>query len=278
MNKLKAPITYFGGKFYLAQEIIKLFPEHKTYCEVFAGSGQVLFAKQPSSIEIYNDLESKVVNFYRVLRDKDKYQELIRLLSLTPYSREEFYNCRDTLENEQDDIQKAWLFFITARQSFASKQDSWGFVVTDSNANMASQVSKYLSSINLLPVIHKRLQRVQIENKDFKDIIKNYDTKDTLFYCDPPYLSEVRQTFNDYKHEMSYEDHVELIELLKNIEGKAILSGYDNELYNSLLECSWDKKEFDIMLSCEHTKDLVTRQRRTETLWFNYQEPQLSLF
>lgn len=91
---MKSPISWFGGKYYLAHKIIKLFPPHSIYVEPFGGAAHVLFAKEPSPVEVYNDIDSGLVNFFRVLRDPKSFGELALLCSLTPYSREEYYYFR----------------------------------------------------------------------------------------------------------------------------------------------------------------------------------------
>lgn len=87
------PFAWYGGKEALAPRLVSLLPKHDVYCEVFGGSGALLFAKAPSRLEIFNDLDSGVVNFFRVLRNAEQFQELVRALKLTPYAREEYYQC-----------------------------------------------------------------------------------------------------------------------------------------------------------------------------------------
>lgn len=266
---MKPVIAWYGGKWVLSKqilEIINLFP-HLTYVEAFGGGGTVLLVKAPSKIEVYNDINSDIVNFYRVLRDKQKFEELKRFVSLTPYSREEFHNFKFRAPGD-DDVTWAAKWFVVARQSFSGHWGhSWAFSTTESNRGMSHRVSAYLSAIDRLEDVHKRLSMVQIENSDFRKIIKNYDRETTLFYLDPPYIHEKRGK-DHYQNEMTDEDHEELVELLLKIKGKAILSGYDNEIYRRLEEAGWQKKTFGYMMPASRS---VKGSRRTviEVIWFS---------
>ena len=238
---MKSPIKWFGGKFYMLSELLPMIPSHRHYVEVFGGGGQLLFAKTPSLIETYNDLDSRLVNFFRVLRDKEKFAEFHRQVSLVPYSREEYYSFRDTYDETEDEIEKAVKFFCVARMSFGGKWGvgGWGFQIADGSSN----ASKMIASIKALPEIHKRLLAVQIEHLDYKKLIKYYDSPETFFYLDPPYVASTRRN-GGYKHEMTDEDHQNLVAILLGIEGKAILSGYNSDLYSPLLQAGWERKDF----------------------------------
>lgn len=231
---LRSPINWFGGKGNMVAKLLKFIPSHKIYVEVFGGGASLLFAKEPSPVEVYNDIDSGLVNFFRVLRDKDKFQEFYRKVCLTPYSREEYNYCRSTWEDCDDEVERAYRWFIVARMSFSGEfGHSWSFGVKFSRKGMASKCSSWLSIIDKLPDIHERIMRVQIEHKDFRDLIKTYDTKDTFFYLDPPYVPETRRS-GKYKHEMTDKDHEDLVEILLTIKGKAMLSGYANIIYKRL--------------------------------------------
>lgn len=193
MSKLRSPIRYFGGKGNMTSKLLKLMPPHHTYVEVFGGGASLLFAKPPSPVEVYNDIDSDLVNLFRVLRDTDKFDRFYRLAALTPYSREEYYFCRDTYEQVEDDVERAYRFFVVARMSFSGdRKGGWKLSVTADKGRMAGTCSGWLSTIEGLPQVAARLMRVQVEHYDFRLIFKIYDTPDTLFYCDPPYLPETR--------------------------------------------------------------------------------------
>ena len=236
---MRSPIWWFGGKGPMTAKLLKLIPPHRIYVEPFGGGASILFAKEPSQIEVYNDLDSGLVNFFRVLRDPKKFEKLHRLVYLTPYSREEYCFCRDTWQQCEDDVERAYRWFVVARMSFSGRfGSSWSFGVTKSCRGMAGKCSQWLTTIEYLPEIHRRLMQVQIEHRDFREIFKIYDTPDTFFYCDPPYVPDTRRG-GQYKHEMTLQDHQELVEILLQIKGKVILSGYSHAVYAPLEQNGW---------------------------------------
>jgi DNA adenine methylase len=230
----------------MAKKIVPLIPPHHTYVEPFGGSAAVLMAKPPSPVEVYNDLDSGVVNFYRVIRDEKKFERLIFLASLTPNSREEFNHFKDTWENVEDDVERAYRWFVVARQSFGGYfGKAWAVEVTTSTYGMVSSCAAYLSALERLPEIHKRLRRVAIEHYDFRKIFDIYDRPETFFYIDPPYVGETRKS-GKYNHEMTLDDHRDLVNILLNLQGMAFLSGYYHDVYLPLEEAGWERLEFNI--------------------------------
>jgi len=276
-RKLTSPLKYYGGKGFLLNKLLPMIPEHKTYVEVFAGSAKLFFAKPVSQIEVINDLDLGVTNFYQVVQDENKFQKLFNLLSLTPYSRGEFFRCRDTWKDAPDDVHRAHRWFITMRMSYAAAGKSFSFSKTSTSRGMAQCVSAYLSAVNRLPEIHERLRgRVQFDQGDFRKIIKRYDASDTFFYLDPPYVHSTRKTTNDYAHEMADQDHKDLVQILLEIKGKAILSGYANPIYSPLEDAGWERHEFSVPCTapaCSSTNgsqpngSVKKRQSRTEVVW-----------
>jgi len=272
---MRGPIPWFGGKGNMTAKLLPLLPQdHHTYVEPFGGGASMLFAKRPSPVEVYNDLDSGLVNFFRVLRDPDRFEEFHRKVSLTPYSREEFYFCRDTWAD--DDIERAYRFFVTARMSFSGDMGGgMSTVITTSSRGMASTCSKWLSIIEQLPQISERLLRVQIEHQDWRVILERYDTERTLFYLDPPYVHSTRKA-GKYAHEMTDEDHAELVERLLNIKGMAILSGYASEIYVPLQDAGWMRENWKTACSAagktrasglQGKGSALKKQPRTETVW-----------
>lgn len=239
MTKLNSPLSWYGGKYRMVDLLLTeiLAIPHKTYVEGFGGAGHVILNKPMGQVDVYNDLHGGLVNFFTVLREQP--DELQRILALTPYSRQEFTACLDWA-NAPTPLEKARRFYVVVRQSFGSKQETWSHARTTIRRGMSATVSKWLTNIEVkMPAVVARLRQLQVENLDFTDLINRYDTPDTLFYLDPPYVPSTRVALNAYTHEMTYADHERLIDILKNIKGKAVLSGYENELYNSL---GWAKK------------------------------------
>ena len=244
-GRLRSPMWWFGGKGKMVKKLLPLIPQHKIYVEVFGGGASILFAKEPSPVEVYNDLNSDLVNFFRVLRDPQKFAEFHRLVSLTPYSREEYNFCRKTWESCEDDVERAYRWFVVARMSFSGHfSNSWSFVVTKSSRGMAAGVSGWLSSIDMLPEIHGRMMRVQIDDDDFRMIIPRYDTPDTCFYMDPSYVPETRKSQDVYKYEMTLQDHQDLVAMLLDVKGAVILSGYRHDVYTPLELAGWTRHDF----------------------------------
>ncbi len=285
-RKVRTPITWFGGKGQLVGKLVEYVPPHKYYVEPFGGGASLLFAKKPSGFEVYNDLDEGLFNFFRVLRDKDKFKEFYRKVCLTPQSRNEYEFCRKTWQNEADEVERAYRWYIVARMSFGgSFGGGWGFNVKALTRNMSGAVSGWLSIIDLLPEIHERVMRVQIENKDFRDIFKLYierwSYKDSFAYLDPPYVPYTRRE-GGYAHEMSIEDHRELVELLLSHEEncKYMVSGYENEIYEKLEKNGWKKVTWDVPCNAVGKTYLAgivgegatfsKKQRRKECIWMNY--------
>jgi len=272
---MRSVIKYFGGKGLMIDKLLNLIPDHLTYVEVFGGAASLLFAKKPSKIEVYNDIDSDVVNLFRVLRNEEDFKEFQKLANLTPYSRENFYYCRDTLLSTTNKIERAYKFFVVMRQSFSGTGENWGFDVKSYRGVLPTNVLSYLSAVKRLPEIADRILRVQIEHDDFRKIISRYDTERTFFYLDPPYLPDTRRD-GGYKHEMTIEDHKDLLKLITNIKGKVLLSGYDNELYQNYLK-NWHKIDFRVSTSVplrkkeEKEENNFEENFRIETVWMNYE-------
>ncbi len=278
MRRLRSPIRWYGGKYFMVKKLLLLLPPHHIYVEVFGGGAQLLFAKPPSPVEVYNDIDSGLVNFFRVLRDPRKFERFYRLVSLTPYSREEFYFCRDTWQQCKDDVERAYRWFVAVRMSFSGHSNSWSFSVSQSRRGMTATASRMLSLIEMLLEIHQRVMRVQIEHRDFRDIFPLYDAPETLFYCDPPYVPETRKLRKAYPHEMTLEDHKDLVAILLNIQGMALLSGYRHPVYEPLEQAGW--KRFDFPYPCNAVGRVRTarlqgkgvikaKQMRTESVWIS---------
>ena len=263
---IKPPIGRHGGKYFLACSIVEQFPEHHTYVEPFGGAASVLLNKVSSAVEVYNDLDEKIARLFRVLRENGK--ELQRKLVLTPYSEVEFI---DALEPSTDEIEQARRDFVRWKFSFAGRRNSFSYGMYQSRRGMCSLVASYLSSIDEhLPDIVERLREVQIVNRPAFDVIEKWDSPDTLFYCDPPYLPTVRAkgSCEIYDYEMSKEDHISLADILKRCKGKVVLSGYPSILYSKLYS-SWRRIVFDV---ANHAANTKTKARKSECLWMNYGE------
>ena len=265
---MRSIITYYGGKGYSWRRIIPHFPPHRTYAEPFGGAANVLLNKPPSAVEVYNDIDSNVVTIFRALRDSP--DELRRALELTPYSREEYVRCLGPLDG-LDDVETYEGWKLRYRQVFGGLGQTatpgrWSYSVAKSSRGMAGEVSKWLSTIDaVLPAVVERFRRVQIENLPWQEIIRRYDTPETLFYCDPPYMLSTRNSHGEYAYEMTLEEHRELAEVLNGVKGHVVLSGYASPEYDEWYR-GWKRVEFDATLFARQDRQR-SRDKRTEVLW-----------
>ncbi len=257
---------WYGGKFSHLDFLIPLIPDNAThFCDVFGGSAAVLLNLKPYPVETYNDLDSELVNYFQTLRNQGP--KLIKAIGLTPFSREELVRAC-TPEKNLTRLERARRFYIRARQTRTglaqtSSEGRWAHCVLTSRAGMAGAVSRWLGSIEGLPEITQRLQRVQIENAPALEVIQRYDTPETVFYLDPPYVHAARGDAAAYGFEMTDQDHIELAAVLNRIRGRAVLSGYRSDLYEDLYS-GWrrvDAKE----RNCHSV-----RKPRQESAWMNF--------
>lgn len=265
-RKKQIAFGWYGGKYSHLDWLLPLLPESRHFCEPFGGSAAVLINRKPAPVETYNDLDGDLVNFFRVLRERK--DELIEQIGLTPFSRKEFELAIDAQSNEIADVERARHFFIRARQvrtGLAQRASSgrWAHCKLSSRAGMAGAVSRWLGSVEGLSEVAQRLLRVQIEHASAIEVIQRYDSEQTLFYCDPPYVHASRGDTKAYKYEMSDNEHIELANVLRSAEGKVALSGYECDLMDELY--------FDWYVTNAPVKKIYsTKQPRQETLWTNY--------
>lgn len=258
---------WYGGKFSHLDWLLPLLPKCHHYCEPFAGSGAVLLNREPSPVETYNDLDGEVVNFFRVCRDQS--EELLKAIALTPFSREEFATAC-TLDPSLAPLERARRFYVRARQVRTGLAQSatigrWGNCKNTSRAGMSGIVSRFMGAVEQLPEIALRLLRVQIENRPALDVIRLYDSRGTLFYCDPPYVHDTRGDSKAYRFEMSDDEHIELARVLNKCKGMAAISNYDCKLMDELYPCPrWNK-----IVNRPRTNH-ATKGQRMEVLWTNY--------
>ena len=263
---MKSLLRYPGSKWNLANAIVSLLPEHKSYLEPFFGSGAVLFNKQSSPIETVNDLNLDVVNLFSMVRDRP--EELAEKLLLTPYSRK-IYDDAFT-EQPADDLERAVNFVIKSFMSHGFRTIEKSGWKNDINGREKAYAVRHW---NDLPAIIQdmtlRLKQVQIENRPALELIKRFDKEDVCMHIDPPYVLSTR-TRKQYSFEMEDSDHIELLDTILDSKAKILISGYDCDLYNSKLK-DWQRLEF----SATAEKGL----KRTEVLWLNYEpQGQIELF
>lgn len=272
----KIAFGWYGGKFSHLGWLLPLLPDAHHYCEPFGGSAAVLINRNPAPIETYNDIDGEVVNFFKVLRDQK--DDLLQAIGLTPFSREELRIAVDRNVVGLTDLERARRFFVRARQvrtglAQTASEGRWAHCRLTSRAGMAGAVSRWLGSVEGLSEIAQRLLRVQIENAPAHEVITRYDTLDTLFYCDPPYVHESRSDTSAYAYEMTNSEHIELARLLHGVKGKVAISGYYSPLMNDLYQ-DWTPIESPPKKAhSTNTRPDSVKQERTEVLWVNYLPP-----
>jgi len=267
------PLKYHGGKDYLAEWIIAHYPPRESwthYCETHAGGLATLFEHDYEGIsEAVNDISCGLSNFWSVLREPDCFEMFRRLVETTPFSERVFEGLVDGTPSKPLDVEAAWVFFVRFRQSRQGIGRSFATLSKRrTRRGMNEQVSSWLSAVEGLPEAHKRLKRVVICNADAIDFIKREDSERTFFYVDPTYLHETRSAPKIYKHEMTQDQHGDLLMALDEIEGKFLLSGYPSQMYSDWASAvGWksDSKEIDNKASSSETKE-----KKTEMLWYNY--------
>ncbi len=255
-------VKIHGGKYYQHHHLIILFPfTYHSYIEPFIGGGSILLNKEPNDIEIINDIDNNLFRLYLIVRDSS--DEFIERLNSLEYSLETFtYYLNLKVVNPID---------VAIREYVVRRMSRGGLMKSFCWANRLrggkpSEINSWQSAINQLPIISKRLKKVQIRNTNALRVIQEYDNKDTFFYCDPPYLPATRVSRKAYSHEMTQQDHIDLAGVLNSCKGKVLLSGYNSDLYQELYS-SWYKSEYTIV---NHSSQKKTKEKKIEVCWSNY--------
>lgn len=260
---MKPALTYYGGKQKLAPVIVPLIPEHTLYNEPFCGGAAILFAKEPSTIEVLNDTNTELVNFYKIV--KQDYVSLEKKIRITLHSRRQHADASVVYNNPHlfSELDRAWAVWVLASQSFASIIDgSWGYDKTNKNTTTKKIINKGLLFNEDYAI---RLQNVQIECADALYIIQSRDSDQAFHYCDPPYFNSDCGHYGGYTEA----DMKRLLETLSGIKGKFLLSSYPSELLNEFINrFGWYKKTFQSQVSVN--KGSGKGKIKTEVLTANY--------
>lgn len=260
-------LRWHGGKWLLAPWIISHFPKHRAYVEPYGGAASVLIRKPRSYAEVYNDLDSGVVNLFRVLRDTDLALKLVEQLKLTPFARAEFI---EAYEPSNDPVEFARRLVIRSFMGFGSDGHNplhpTGFRA-NSNRSGTTPAHDWANYPPALVQLIERWRGVVVENRPAIQVMQQHDGAETLHYVDPPYIHETRSAkkragglAHAYQHEMTDAEHSDLLSVLASLEGYVVLSGYAHPLYDSALK-GWRRV----------TKAALAdgANKRIEVLWIN---------
>lgn len=271
---------WFGGKASpkIHKAIMSMMPPHTHYVEPFGGGASILLDKKPSEVEVYNDVNRGLVNFFRVVADADYFGKFLQRVSMLPVSRVLYEEHARTWAGINEPVEQAVRWYYVARQSFGGVfGNSWASTVEATTRGMAQTAAAWKSALEALPEIHERMSRVQIECSDWRKILERYSGPGWMAYCDPPYVAGARRA-GGYAHELQDRDHRELIRALMSYDGAVMLSGYDSALYAPLKEAGWDVREIEVVCSAagrtrasglQGEGKAKERQKRVECVWRN---------
>lgn len=257
---MKAVVKYPGSKWSLARWIIGFFPKHHSYLEPFFGSGAILFNKPRSNIETVNDLDGNVVNLFECIKEDP--EKLARCIYYTPYAREVY---EKAFSERPDKFERATNFYIRLNMGHGFRTNGekvgWKNDVQGRERSYASQ--DWCNLPEKIMQVAERLRGVQIDNKPAIELILRFNFENVLIYCDPPYMLETRHG-KQYRCEMTDQEHEELLSILIEHKGKVLISGYDTDLYKSMLK-GWNRYET--------TAYSQVCSKKKEVLWMNYDPP-----
>lgn len=250
---LKPPIPRMGGKSKLRKIILERVPEHTCYIEPFFGAGWVYFGKEPSKVEVINDIDKELINMFKMI--KYHAPEIERMLEYEFSGRDMFEEYKNCTIEYLTEIQRAVRFLYIISQSFAGKGGTYGYGTN-------SKPSPQIFYQGVLGEIKLRLRNTYVESKSFEDIIGRYDRAHSFFFCDPPYFETT-----GYGNEFGEKEHLLLRDTLKNIKGKFMVTINDHPVVRE-----W-YKEFNIeevKVSYSVSREQKARKEYGELIITNY--------
>lgn len=271
--RVTSAIKIHGGKHYLAPRILSLLPPRDgprpwhLWREPYFGGGSVTLALDPAGLsEAVNDIDGELINFWKVLQTTP--DRMLRALWATPLSDDMFEDAANFADHS-DAVKRATAFFIRCRQSRQGLRRDFATPTRRLRRGMNENVSAWLSAIEGLQDVHARLQRIEIRSMEAVEFIRKYDDEAAVFYCDPPYLHETRSTGGgEYSHEMSNQQHMELLETLAGIKGRFLLSGYSSRAYLQAESANgWTRVDIPVDNKASSKK---AKEIKTECVWMNY--------
>jgi len=260
---IKTPISYYGGKQNLVTTILPLIPKHTTYIEPFVGGGAIFWSKKPSEVEIINDYNRELINFYECVQNE--FVELEKMVRISLHSRSLHNDATVVYENPHmfSKIKRAWAVWVLSAQSFSSMLDgSWGYdkIRGTTSQKIANKRESFTEELAI------RIQNVQIENTDALRIINSRDYKDAFIYCDPPYFNSDCGHYDGY----SKQDFENLLISLKNAQGKFLMSSYPSDILSQYTkENGWFTIQIEQRVSVANATSKPGK-KKIEVLTANY--------
>jgi DNA adenine methylase len=248
-------------------DLLPLIPVTRIYVEAFGGGGSVLLNRPRSEIEVYNDLDGELVNLFRVLREPDDYLDFRKRISLTPYSRAEF-EAAIRPDGSDGRAARAARFYTALNQSVSGKRlasaGDWSRNRTVNNAE------GWFRRQDTLDAVVDRVRTVQLECRDALDIIREWDTPETTFYLDPPYVLDTRGGNKYYAVEPGDDFHHALVAELQKVEGSVVLSGYAHPIYYPLIRSGWHTDTYGQATTMDLAESFKgTTRQRVEVVYRN---------
>jgi DNA adenine methylase len=256
---LRTPITYWGGKQLMATKLLPMIPQHSLYCEPFTGGAALFWAKLPSDVEVLNDLNGEVSNFYEQIRDN--YAELCHHIQNSLHSRLDYQNALHVYQRPAmfAPVKRAWAFWVLTNQGWGGKIGTWGYGVGDNK----KEAVLHRKRESFLVDLHERLKVVQIECNDALKGIKSRDRAESFFYIDPPYFNSCMGHYDGYTEG----DFDALLTLLGSIKGKFLLSSYPSPTLEKHTKAyGWHTQTFEMNLCAGSTKG----KKKREVVTSNY--------
>lgn len=269
-------IRWAGGKGRQLGDLLPLIPHSKTYVEPFGGGASVLLNRDKSKVEVYNDLDGALVNLFQVVRDDRLFAEFAHKLGWVLYAKEDFVDAVNNHDNDElSRVDRAVLFYTMLNQSISGKRlasaGDWA------RGRLDNLADRFVLRQQKLGAVHLRLRGVQIESRDALDILQEWDGPETVFYCDPPYVLDTRSKRKYYAVEPGDDYHVQLVDVMLNVKGMVILSGYDHPVYERLKEAGWITDLYGASAVMEVVKKQGEKKGRTEIVYRNPQAAEMGM-
>ena len=266
-KKINAPFGYFGSKNKIALQLCSELPPHNCWVEAFCGSAAVTLRKGPAPIEVINDIDNEIVNFFWQLRNN--HEALCQAIELTPYAQQELNTARVHIE-ELSELERARRFLVQSMMAinglFGEARGGFSYSDSYSRNGHDARVNRWNNLPERLKLVVSRLKKVRVENKDALKLLQKYKNRPaTLVYLDPPYLGERTNGYNKDANDENF--HKKLLDFSNQAKCMIFISGYENDFYNSMLtiQNGWEKKTIETS-----TKDSKGNSHdRTEVVWMN---------